>query len=714
MRSIDETLSRWKATVECGDSLADLQGAVRNNGPASPCLIGCRSVCWKTFILAVPLAELSQALQDGRREYGQRRSQLLNFIEHPEALTQLSIDPLTDDPKSPWNTLRQDETMRKEIQQDVQRLPDEANYHQDRAQAMIINILFMYCKLHPNRGGYRQGMHELLAPIVHVVEQDAIDRSGASSLDESMLVVVDSSYVEHDAYMLFSRLMEHAQVFYELREASTPSRSSRTNDGTPEQTSTIVEKSRFIHQVCLRRLDEELATHLVDMEVLPQIFLIRWIRLLFSREFPFDQVLYLWDAIFAVDPSLHLIDFICCAMLLRIRWQLLEADYATCLQLLLKYPQPTPSHGPHTFVDDAIYLQTHAYASGGQTLISKYSGRRPQSPSPSRRARTRTAGGRQHSESPRRKTYSGRSPLSSPPRFIQHQGGVESLFQGAAKSAKGVLERGEKLGLNSAVREAVGEIRRNVQMFNESRQLHRSPRADDGAAGALAAMERRNTQLAALLEETVASLKSISRSSLDDKTKSLDVIELAAAKVQFVQLYLGDSSMEMPAAEAADEGEAETKSEHSIDVAKKEGSVETGQYQSPPPPPESIDEPTANGDACARQDPKQETPAKVEGARDGSDRSGETSRPAGPMPTRSTLAQSSFSWMLEPDAPSRSPSVPSTGRQHQHRKRPSSNASRDRNAFLFGEGMADGDRGPTAQGDEIFGLEPMGKTKDRA
>lgn len=288
------------------------------------------------------------------------------------------------------------------------------------------------------------------------------------------------------------------------------------------------------------------------------------------------------------------------------------------------------------------------------------------------------------------------------------------MFQGAAKSAKGVLERGEKLGLNSAVREAVGEIRRNVQMFNESRQLHRSPRADDGAAGALAAMERRNTQLAALLEETVASLKSISRSSLDDKTKSLDVIELAAAKVQFVQLYLGDSSMEMPAAEAADEGETETKSEHSIDVAKKEGSVETGQYQSPPPPPESIDEPTANGDACARQDPKQETPAKVEGARDGSDRSGETSRPAGPMPTRSTLAQSSFSWMLEPDAPSRSPSVPSTGRQHQHRKRPSSNASRDRNAFLFGEGMADGDRGPTAQGDEIFGLEPMGKTKDRA
>lgn len=47
----------------------------------------------------------------------------------------------------------------------------------------------------------------------------------------------------------------------------------------------------------------------------------RWVRLLFSREFPFDQFLVLWDTILAVDPSLDLIDLICVAMLIRIRWQ---------------------------------------------------------------------------------------------------------------------------------------------------------------------------------------------------------------------------------------------------------------------------------------------------------------------------------------------------------------------------------------------------------
>lgn len=46
----------------------------------------------------------------------------------------------------------------------------------------------------------------------------------------------------------------------------------------------------------------------------------RWIRLLFGREFPFEQLLILWDTIFAFDPDLELIDLVCVAMLIRIRW----------------------------------------------------------------------------------------------------------------------------------------------------------------------------------------------------------------------------------------------------------------------------------------------------------------------------------------------------------------------------------------------------------
>lgn len=47
----------------------------------------------------------------------------------------------------------------------------------------------------------------------------------------------------------------------------------------------------------------------------------RWIRLLFGREFGFDDLLLLWDSLFAEDPALDLVDLVCVAMLLRIRWQ---------------------------------------------------------------------------------------------------------------------------------------------------------------------------------------------------------------------------------------------------------------------------------------------------------------------------------------------------------------------------------------------------------
>jgi TBC1 domain family protein 5 len=42
---------------------------------------------------------------------------------------------------------------------------------------------------------------------------------------------------------------------------------------------------------------------------------------MFGREFPFEDLLALWDTLFAEDPGLDLIDMICVAMLLRIRWQ---------------------------------------------------------------------------------------------------------------------------------------------------------------------------------------------------------------------------------------------------------------------------------------------------------------------------------------------------------------------------------------------------------
>lgn len=168
----------------------------------------------------------------------------------------------------------------------MQRLPDEASYHDDITQAIILDILFIYCKIHPERGGYRQGMHELLAPILHVIEQDALDPSTLPEdipLDDALVKTLNHSFIEHDAFVLFSRLMERAQSFYEVKDiAATPGTPLQPSK-FPEQSSAIVERSKFIHEVCLQKVDPELAAHLTNIEILPQIFLMSVLLFIHAR-----------------------------------------------------------------------------------------------------------------------------------------------------------------------------------------------------------------------------------------------------------------------------------------------------------------------------------------------------------------------------------------------------------------------------------------------
>ena len=197
-------------------------------------------------------------------------------------------------------------------------MPENLYFREPHVQSMLVDILFVYCKL--NRDvGYRQGMHEVLAPILWVVSRDAIDSQSLgpdhADLDGLTLASLDNRYVEHDAFTLFAAIMQTVKTFYEMGSDQEPTTAGLLNN------SPIVERSKRIHENYLHHADPELAEHLTAIEILPQIFLIRWVRLLFGREFPFEDVLALWDVLFAEDPALDLVDLISVSMLLRIRWQ---------------------------------------------------------------------------------------------------------------------------------------------------------------------------------------------------------------------------------------------------------------------------------------------------------------------------------------------------------------------------------------------------------
>ena len=413
---------------------------------------------------------------------------------------------------------------------------------------MLLDILFIFSKLNPDVS-YRQGMHELLAPVLWVVERDAIDLGQSSkALGEDAVIkaVFDAEHIEHDTFALFGQLMQNTKPFYEQTTIS-----GKENP--------IVMRSRRICSEMLPLVDSKLAQHLESIDIVPQVFLMRWIRLLFGREFAFDDMLTVWDVIFAEDTTLEIVDHICLTMLLRIRWELIDADYNAALTLLLRYPEVDKDFPSQTFVIDALYLREHMDQHGGSYLVSKYTGRpqeqagRPVTPPALQRNITTFSVAHV-----RKGTL---SPNLSPSRAIRPPRNIEGMLQSTAKN---IYARGERLGIGKVVRSAVDEVHRKAQEIRDTQTpsppttwRQRGPRGSLGAASSQNRMEQlesRCSQLAKLLEGAVSELweyqKVLSESTLDsEKREEPSVIEdlsVAIAKVQFVQVYLDDPGLPLP------------------------------------------------------------------------------------------------------------------------------------------------------------------------
>ncbi|KAI7818855.1 hypothetical protein BC939DRAFT_480032 [Gamsiella multidivaricata] len=298
-------------------------------------------------------------------------------------------NPLSLAEDSPWQQFFVDSELRKIIKQDVERtLPDNDYFRSEKVQEQLNDILFIYCKINHDVS-YRQGMHELVAHILWVVSSESLDVnaepgvSSDSTLDV-MKSVLDSSYIEHDTFALFSSLMRHAKPWYEFSDERTSSRRPKptsashtqpfgkqeTPEPPPGKQTPVIEWSMNIFRY-LERVDNQLYLHLKSLDIQPQLFGIRWFRLLFGREFPMDDALSLWDGIFAKDPSLKICIFIGLAMLLRIRDELLEEeDFAVCLHKLMRYP---PVKDVQLFIPQAVTLQKDPNSSGGLEIIRQNS-----------------------------------------------------------------------------------------------------------------------------------------------------------------------------------------------------------------------------------------------------------------------------------------------------------------------------------------------------
>eukprot|EP01136_Pigoraptor_vietnamica_P003900 Opistho-1_new@33724 len=340
-----ELMEEWKETFSGTHYLATLKKTMLAGRLRETKI---RSVCWKLCwgILPENRDEWASAMKKSRIEYEDAQTRFLKD-PHEIADADLSINnPLSQAVDSPWQRFFQDGELRQVITQDVERTFPESDYFQSpRIRAIMMDVLFCYTKLHPELS-YRQGMHELLAPIIQVLDCEKISSKDG---DELMRLILSEDHVRHDSFALFSRLMVSTREWYtQGDDTRTPRTSVPQSPGivslgsvSSEDSSSppaIVTKLRRIQHVLLREVDPELYQHLLKMEIEPQIYGLRWLRLLFGREFHLVDVLVLWDAIFADGSQFEIVDYICPAMLSYIRTHLIQGDYVTCLKRLMKYP----------------------------------------------------------------------------------------------------------------------------------------------------------------------------------------------------------------------------------------------------------------------------------------------------------------------------------------------------------------------------------------
>ncbi|XP_078451148.1 LOW QUALITY PROTEIN: TBC1 domain family member 5 [Lampetra fluviatilis] len=326
-----------------------------------------RSVCWKMYLKCLPddrelWVKITEEL---RQQYDQIKLMHITNPRKEAGEKDLNINnPLSQAEESPWNRFFQDKELRAVIEQDVTRTFPEIQYFQEeRVQELLTDILFCFARENEHLL-YRQGMHELLAPIVFVLHCDYQAFLHATELSQAtneMRTILNPEYLEHDAYALFSQLMETAEPWFSNSERKKYMGRDPTVNAVPfarpqdnSPSIAIITKLNRINDQVLKQHDTELYMHLLRLEIAPQIYGIRWVRLLFGREFPLQDLLALWDAIFADSANLSLVDYMFVAMLQNIRDPLLSSNYQTCLGLLMHYP---PSGDLHHLVQKALFLR---------------------------------------------------------------------------------------------------------------------------------------------------------------------------------------------------------------------------------------------------------------------------------------------------------------------------------------------------------------------
>lgn len=269
----------------------------------------------------------------------------------------VAVNPLVPAVESSYALQFQADAVRHSVAKDMSRLFWDAPLFRDpRTKEAVSDILLKYCLMEDRE--YKQGLHEVVAFLYYACHRDQVlaerfAREQPSLRGSAVLALFEQVYADVSAavYALFRRIVGEEDGGLGLARWYYV-------DNERDQSGVVVACER-VQQDLLVRVDAPLQ-HLLDAEygIQSVVYLVRWLRLLFLRELPFEQLLPMWTVLFcerfvaaaAATPFVldNSVALYLAAQMLRHIHDGLAHDAGDALRLLMKYP-------PVAHVTDLLY-----------------------------------------------------------------------------------------------------------------------------------------------------------------------------------------------------------------------------------------------------------------------------------------------------------------------------------------------------------------------
>ena len=333
-----------------------------------------RPIAWKIFLGVLPnttsLREWVEIISNQREEY---KKKIKKFCK----IQKFIGDPLGGGKKkkkaSSSDTSYEDNDLKSLINKDLDRTHQEIDlFLQNKIKNNLANVLYIWSKENQNIS-YRQGMHELLAILFLVfypyyfpctkkpknTKNDIIEFLKDIELYKEDIYIFfhDEEEIQSDLFYIFEALMKKgmSNLFSpQILQKEDPGYKMYEIFPQMWKEDTDEDKPTYVYRRCillikekLKSLDNDLYSHFKKIELNCVPFLQKWLRCIFSREFPLEDVYIIWDILLHNEymnentekyPFIFM-EYICIAMIFKLRDTLKDADQNECLSVLFKYPE---------------------------------------------------------------------------------------------------------------------------------------------------------------------------------------------------------------------------------------------------------------------------------------------------------------------------------------------------------------------------------------